>query len=146
MNVYYCGCSLAEGMVGVGSGGGPDTLQIPAATFRRHSLCPLRRRRVLWLGVAPARFVESPVEVEVLKGASRPFAGREQRGVPANSQSQSQHLGRRDRVWATGYVGNRTLRAPRRFRGSLAVGGGRAGPLLRGETLRQLQGAPCEKR
>ena len=83
VNVYYCGCSLAE--VWMESG------KVVGQTHYKYLLRPSADAQYVRfddgryprLGDQPELFVESPTEVDALKRASRPFAGMEKTGVHA---------------------------------------------------------------
>ena len=83
VNVYYCGCSLAEVWMESGKVVGQTHYKYllrPSADAQYVRFDDGRYRR---LGDEPELFVESPTEVDALKRASRPFAGMEKTGVQA---------------------------------------------------------------
>ena len=82
VNVYYCGCSLAAVWM--------ESDAVVGHTHYKYLLRPsidyspyvrFDNETYLWRDDSPPLFVESPAEVEALKGAARPFAGEEKTGV-----------------------------------------------------------------
>ena len=81
VNVYYCGCRLAEVWMESGAVVGQTHYKYLLRPSINSPYVRFEEEAYLERGDAPALFVESPAEVEALKGAARPFAGEEKTGV-----------------------------------------------------------------
>ena len=81
VNVYYCGCSLAEVWMESGAVVGQTHYKYLLRPSANSPYVRFEDGKYRPLGDAPGMFAESPAEVDALKRASRPFAGEEKTGV-----------------------------------------------------------------